>query len=155
MTHRVISSLSWARPCDRPKSIPRARAGKGTKGLGIRFERSVSTVLGPKAKHGQWFEFWDRNGRGFCQPDIIFLSGGNVYIVEVKLTNIEKAQAQLTELYIPVVSKALESPARGIIVTKYVTRVTDATLIANTLTEAIARTQLVIPVLHYIGIGPI
>lgn len=115
----------------------------------------MSAVLGPMAHHGQWFEFWDKNGRGYCQPDIVFRSKGNIYIIEVKLTDIDQAERQLIELYIPVVSKALGETARGIIVTKYLTNIKDLSLIADSLEKAIEKTQRVIPVLHYIGKGPI
>lgn len=155
-SHRVIEGLAWARPLPaRPSVIPGAKRLRGTKALGIRFEKTVSKALGPLAHHGQWFEFWDKNGRGFCQPDIVFSCQGNVYVLEVKLTDIEKASAQLTELYLPVVSMALGTPARGIIVTKYLTRTTPKNLIADCLKSAIAQTQKTIPILHYIGTGPI
>jgi hypothetical protein len=128
---------------------------RGTKAKGLKFERDIAKLLGPLAHHGQWFEFWDANGRGYCQPDIVFQTGGNIYILEVKLTNILEAMEQLYGLYIPVVSKALGQTARGIIVARHLIQVGDMNRVVDSLAGAVEKTQEVIPILHYIGKGPI
>lgn len=113
----------------------------------------MGKALGPGWIAGQWFEYCDRNGRGFCQPDFIQLSHQGVLILECKLTDTPEALTQLTELYYPVVSEALGMAVRGIVVVKNLTNLSDRARVCGSLAEALARPG--IPLLHWLGRGPI
>lgn len=104
---RSISGLEWARLAAKPPH--RAPRGlKGAKARGLAFEKQLLEALGPKAQGGVWFEFCDRNGRGFCQPDIMLKLGHQtVLILEVKYTWTPEGHQQLENLYRPVVREVL------------------------------------------------
>lgn len=156
MSYRVVRGLVRARVCDRPAGIPYTQA-RGAKAAGLRYERDLARgIIG--AKHGQWFEYWDAKGLGHCQPDIIIRLPWGVLILEAKYTWTEEGHGQVERLYAPVVSKALELPAVGMVVCKVLTTGTPRNLVHSTMTEAVAsalagrRT-----VLHWLGanLGPL
>ena len=115
---RVISDLKWAHPLDsRPPCIPTSRP-RGAKAAGLRFERELAKHL-PSALHGQWFEFEDQNGHGYCQTDLIYsLLPAYLAVLEVKYTLVPGAHSKLLNLYLPVVSAALSRPAVGVVCVK-------------------------------------
>lgn len=154
--HRRISGLLWAKPCERPKCIPRSRP-RGVKGLGLSYERALAKALGAKAHHGPWFEFQDANGHGWCQPDFLLEIAGGLLILEVKLSLRLEAQAQIEELYQPVVELALARRAKGVLVTKYLKPETPMDRVVETLSAAQVAllAQGSMPILHWIGRGPL
>lgn len=106
MSHRIVRGLLWARACEKPTFIPVARS-RGAKAQGRRYERLVAKALGPSAQHGQWFEFADSNGLGWCQPDLLLQFNNFVAILECKNTWTNEGHSQGQMLYKPVVEKAL------------------------------------------------
>lgn len=64
--------------------------------------------------HGQWLEYWDDNGHGWAQPDIIVESEDRVLVCECKLTQTEFAFHQLSLLYLPLLRTIYERPLFGV-----------------------------------------
>ena len=119
MTFRTISHLQRACICSAPPNIPQARL-KGKKAAGLRYERQLAKVL-PSAIHGQWFQFFDANGPGFCQPDFCLVPSkqdNTIIVLEAKYTWCPEAHDQLWDLYVPVVQKSFQMPTFGAVVCK-------------------------------------
>lgn len=131
---RQIDALAWARPCQRPIGIPVGRP-RGAKLAGIRYERSLANAL-PAAKHGQWFEFEDWNGRGFCQPDLLLGCDGICWVLEVKYSWTIDGHRQLEGLYLPVVARAIDRPVHGLVVCRRLTEGMKGVRVARSLDEA-------------------
>ncbi len=117
MAFRTISGLKWAAKCERPSCIPLTRPGRGAKGQGVRYERALAWAV-PVAVHGQWFEFEDSNGLGYCQTDLLMLRGSKAVCLEAKYTWTPVGHWQLERLYRPVVEEALGRDFVGIQVCK-------------------------------------
>src|SRR5215831_6183084 len=100
----------------RPDCIPMSKP-KGAKAAGLRFERALHKAL-PGSLHGQWFEFEDQDGFGYCQTDLIFPLGGIYVVIEAKYTLVPGAHSKLSSLYIPVVSQAFGCEACGVVIVK-------------------------------------
>lgn len=114
---RIVHGLKWAKALEkRPACIPQGRP-RGAKAAGLRYERSLAKAL-PVAKHGQWFEFEDEHGRGYCQVDLMLQLLSGILILEAKYTWTAEGHLQLEQLYIPVVSAAWGLPTRGLVVCK-------------------------------------
>ena len=120
--HRRIEGLKRAIPLsDRPSCIPLSKL-RGAKAAGLRFERALHKSLKGSIL-GQWFEFEDALGHGYCQTDLLFSlpvrpKGGLVVVVECKYTLVPGAHSKLSSLYIPIVEKALGCRAAGVVVVK-------------------------------------
>lgn len=155
MSHRKVSEVEWARRCERPKCIPRARV-RGTAAKGLAYERALSRVLVralPDVKYGQWYEYKADGSCGYCQPDFVYGEVLATYVFECKLTNVEEATEQLLDLYFPVLRRAHSRPVRGIIVTRSVHRVPGLAFVTSSLSEAMKVSETRVPVLHWIGRG--
>jgi hypothetical protein len=114
---RAITELVWSRALEgRPTCIPHARP-RGAKAQGLRYERALARAL-PAAKHGQWFEYQDKNGHGYCQVDLMLQLLSGILILEAKYTWCPEGHAQIENLYIPVVSAAWGLPVAGLVVCK-------------------------------------
>jgi len=151
--HRVVSGLISARACERPSSIPVGRP-RGAKALGVRYEKALARSL-PGATHGQWWEFWDANGRGFCQTDLILEVGKVLVVLEVKYTWTPVGHSQLELLYLPVLRKATGREVIGLVVCKkLVPEVVDQATVCGTLAEAIEVSRSMRSVLHSIDPKP-
>lgn len=85
--------------------------------MGLRYERVLAKAL-PMAKHGQWFEFEDKYGRGFCQVDLMLEMPRGILILEAKYTWVPEGHCQIEGLYSPVVEMALGKPCKGMVVCK-------------------------------------
>lgn len=112
---REVRGLRWARACARPGCIPVGRP-RGVKAKGLVYERQVAGAV-PGAIHGQWYEFEDANGPGWCQVDLMFPHPGGLpafVLLECKLTWTPEAFRQLRGLYIPVVEAASGHHALGL-----------------------------------------
>lgn len=152
--HRRISAvLRTAQPCERPDCIPFGRP-RGVKRLGIAYERAIARVL-PHARKGQWFYFEDFYGPGYCQTDFLLFTPTAIYVLEAKLTDTPAAQAQLRELYLPVVARAYNTPAFGIVVVKNLLPETARGAICDSLGVAQIMCKNTIPTLHWLGRGSI
>lgn len=147
---RVIQGLIWAKGVPRPASIPVSR-GRGVKALGRAYERKVAKAL-PDAKHGQWFQFLDVNGLGHCQTDLILLTDP-IWVLEVKLTDVDGAREQLEKLYFPVVSHVFKRAVRGAVVVKHLSGASRGGKIVENFDQATALPG--IPIIHWRGIGPL
>lgn len=158
--HRTIVGLEWAEPlARRPACIPESRP-KGVKALGLRYERKaaaeINRALRGSLVRGQWFEFVDANGHGYCQCDGLYYDPqSDSYVVfEFKLTEVDEARSQLKNLYLPVVAWAWPqfAPPRGIVVARHLTRETNVNLVYDSLWWVMAEPPaLGIPTLHWIG----
>lgn len=149
MAHRRIRGLVWARSCDRPKNLPWVQS-RGAKAAGLRYERTLARGI-YRAAHGQWWEFEDKAGRGFCQTDVLVELSGGVLILEAKYTWTEEGHRQIEDLYLPVVSKALGLPCIGAVVCKILTPEVPKSSIVGSLDEAIHLAQRSRTVLHWLG----
>jgi hypothetical protein len=154
MPHRRVVGLVFAEQCPRPKSIPVNSKPRGVKAKGLSFERAAAKAL-PGAKHGLWFMYTDANGRGYCSPDLLLETPKAVFVFECKLSNVDEARSQLSELYLPVVGLALAKPAFGIVLVKAVTREKSVSLITDSVSKACLLAQSCIPTLHWLGRGPL
>jgi hypothetical protein len=157
--HRVVEGLRWARPCARPACIPHGRP-RGVKALGVSYERRVGAAvvarLGPASvRSGQWFEFEDANGHGWCQVDVLARLGDLVAVLECKLADVAGAQGQLRELYLPVVALATRRPVVGVVVVRHLERGAQVPRVCTSLREALTCAAGAPSVLHWIGKGQI
>jgi hypothetical protein len=121
--------------------------------LGLKYEKDFGDVIAKLAPgrvlHGQWFHFVDANGPGYCQPDHIVVLPDEVVIFECKLTECEQGRSQLRELYFPVVERWAYRPARGIVVTRHLTKETELDLVTDDLGLALQLRAGVIATLHW------
>lgn len=153
MSHRCVSGLLWAQARERgPWGPGRAR---GAKAHGLRYERALAKAL-PGALHGQWFEFADRNGRGWCQPDLIRNLGDALLVLEAKFTWVPDGQRQIDQLYRPVVERAWGLPVLGVVVCKVLAPGATDVAVTGDLAVATALARQHRPVvLHWLGSGPL
>ena len=156
MSRQIAGEVTFAAPCLRPVFIPGQRAGKGSKGAGIRFERSLAKAL-KHAIHGQWFHFIDANGPGWCQPDLIICGKKRTIVLECKLTFTRDAHDQLEGLYRPILTKAYGTEVVGVVVCKNLTPYMPGEVIVDSLEEAISASfeGAKAPVLQWLGRGPV
>ncbi len=148
---RQISGLLWAKPCAKPSCIPKSRP-RGKKAAGLRYERQLAEAV--RGVHGQWFEFEDSRGHGWCQPDIFFESAGVIFVLEAKYTWTEAGFKQIERLYKPILAMSLRRPVFGLVVCKVLVPEMHGSVVCRTLpeaTEAAAAGRKV--VLHWIGTG--
>ena len=113
MTHRTIEGLIWARQAEEKPAFVRKSRARGAKALGLRYESALAKRI-PGAKHGQWYQFQDKNGLGWCQPDFVaFILEDSTYLVlECKHTWTAEGHSQLEKLYLPVL-KMVDSTSAG------------------------------------------
>lgn len=64
----------------------------------------LAKELGYEPRANQWIIFIDRNGRGFAQPDLIWVNPHRIVLFEFKLTQSDPARGQCLELYVPLLS---------------------------------------------------
>lgn len=131
---RVVRGLRYAAKSDPP---PAHRPGKprGAKAHGVRYERELAKAL-PDGAHGQWFQFVDENGHGWCQPDLLLEFPRHVVILEAKYTWTWEGHMQVDRLYVPVVSRAMGKPAFGLVVCRALIEDMGDVLIQSHLGEA-------------------
>jgi len=115
---RIIQNLQWAKKLDRrPDCLPPVKHLRGSRRVGLKFEADLTRNL-PGAIHGQWFQYCDSVGTGFCQPDILlFHLNGTIAVLECKLSQQDSAFQQL-QSYKMVVGRAFQRKVIGIQVTK-------------------------------------
>lgn len=122
--HRVIDDLRvCALLSARPKFIPRP-GGKGSKALGRTYQNKVGKFIRrkfPDLVTGQWFEYVDANGRGWCETDHYLVFEDQVILFECKLTQTHVAFLQMDELYKPILRKIYGKPVTGVQVCKHLT----------------------------------
>lgn len=133
---RTINGLISAKASARPPGMPKSRA-RGAKAAGLRYERELAKAL-PQAKHGQWWQFVDRNGPGYCQTDLLLKTELGLFVLEVKYTWTPAGHEQLRKLYKPVVEKALGQPVHLVQVCKRLTTEVPRDSVRLELSEALA-----------------
>lgn len=148
---RAVDGLKWAREAESPWG--KRQRVRGAKAKGLAYERALAKAL-PGATHGQWFEFEDRNGRGYCQPDLILCRG---LLLEAKYTWTIDGHRQIEGLYKPVLEKVYGVGWIGIVVCKVLVAgmprgVKVVGDLAEGVREARAGNQVV---LHWIGMGSV
>lgn len=150
---RSVVDLLWAKSSQNPWPKLK-RHPRGAKGLGLGYELALAKAL-PNASHGLWFEFCDRNGRGFCSPDLIIEGKDEILAIECKLTNYPEAVMQLTNLYRPVLTAVYHRPVRGLVALKYLNPASPKHMICPDLASALRHAPDSCPILHWIGRGPV
>ena len=148
--------LQYAAMCLRPAHIPKSRP-KGAKAAGLRYEKALAAAI-PRAEHGQWFEFWDMNGPGHCQTDLLLVGNKRVLVIECKLTEVQVGRSQLTDLYFPIVRRVWpDKEPLGIVAARHLSKENQLDVVETSLKAAILRAEQdkVIPTLHWIENGPI
>lgn len=155
---RVVDRLQWARPCERPSVLPRRRVNyRNIQAVGLRYEKAVGSAVRDlkwgKVLCGQWFEFCDVHGHGYCQTDVLIVRQFDVIVLECKLTEVLDARIQLKHLYLPVVEKVFDRLARGVVVARHLTRTTETDRVFDNLPAALIAGHCA--TLHWIGRGPI
>lgn len=124
---------------------------RGAKAAGLRYERLLAKAL-PAAKHGQWFEFEDQNGKGLCQVDLMIQLLSGVLILEAKYTWTAEGHAQIEQLYMPVVAAAWGVPTAGLVVCKKLVPGMQGVAVAGDLDTALRHLAVgQRTVLHWLG----
>ena len=155
---RKVDRLLWAKPCDRPDILPKRKVDyRNARAIGVRYEKAVGQAvkdlrLGTTLR-GQWFEFCDANGHGYCQTDVVVVCPEYIIAFECKLTEVEEAREQLEWLYVPVLQRVFRRPIHGIIVARHLTRNTHTEDVCDSVEAALRAPRW--PILHWIGRGPI
>jgi hypothetical protein len=130
---------------------------RNAQAVGIRYEKAVGSAARDlkwgKVLCGQWFEFSDWNGAGYCQTDVLIVRQFDVIVLECKLTEVLDARIQLEDLYLPVVEKVFDRLARGVVVARHLTKTTNTDRVFDNLPAALLAGHC--PILHWIGRGPI
>jgi hypothetical protein len=150
--HRKIEQLVWAAARDAGPWGDVKRRLRGAKRLGIKYEDALANAL-PAARRGQWFEFLDRNGWGWCQTDLLLRVGDSLVVLEAKHTWTLAGHSQIELLYRPILEKCGTLPVLGIVVCKHLIPEMPVR-VARTMDEALAIARRRQPVaLHWIGSG--
>ena len=158
MTFRPISDLISATQLPkRPASIPSPHSTQGKKYIGLAYERGLASAL-PSALHNPWFFYHDANGPHYCSPDFILPANPKCLIIlECKYTWCPEAHDQLSQLYVPVVSLALQIPTFGVVVCRNLRPSMPGCAIFNSfvdLLEASCAFSSGYHVLHWLGLPP-
>ena len=89
---------------------------KGCRAKGKTYERTVARLLARSLDssaelfYNQWIAFTDSTGSHYCQPDLYIVLPSYVLLLEVKLTQTESAEGQMSELYKPVLEALYSRP---------------------------------------------
>lgn len=154
--HRIIDSVREA--VARPEGPWGGRASRprGAKALGVRYEKALAAAL-PDAKRGQWWEFVDSNGPGWCQTDLMVEGERSVLVLEAKYSWVMQGHTQLELLYRPVVELALGKPLLGVVVCKSLRAgmPPDVRVVGDLPSAVELARQRRRVVLHWLGSGPL
>lgn len=149
---RRIEGLMWVHQRANPWLKSRLR---GSRAAGIRFQKAVAKAI-PGARADQWFEFCDRHGLGYCSPDVILPTRDPIFVLECKLTATDAADAQLRDLYLPILAHFTGREARGIVVVRHLRPQVDVSRVRADLRTCLREaTEAYFPILHWLGRGPI
>lgn len=151
MSHRRIVGLEWARQLTaKPKAIPTGRP-RGAKAAGVRYERALARELVPGGfQAGVWFEFRDRGGSGWCQPDLILVGTRSVLVLEAKYTWTRVGHEQIEFLYRPVLERVFDLPVKGVVVCRVLIPETRECCVIGDLASALAVPAGTRSVLHWL-----
>jgi hypothetical protein len=127
-----------------PYGRPRARPGP--KGDGLRYQRALGNALGALARAELWYEFEDRNGTHFCQPDFVIFGHKRVCVLEAKLTFTPEGLRAIKGLYKPVCEHVYGRHTFGFVVCKNLPREVPPDLrICGTFVQAVEYAQEGVP----------
>jgi hypothetical protein len=102
---------------------------------------------------GPWYEFFDANGYGLCQPDFILYYHDEIICIECKLTWKIEAYDQLLQYRI-VLEFDYRRPVRSLLVCKNLTTDSPQDRAYYSLEEALKATgKDRVPIWHYLGRG--
>jgi hypothetical protein len=150
---RRLEHVEWAHECEAP-GWAQAKRSRGTKALGLSYERKLAKVLPAGSLHGQWFIYRADGRVGYCQPDFLLRGKSELAVLEAKLTDVEAAWEQLTHLYAPVLRRCYSKEILRVVVTRSVARVPANAEVVETLTQALTLARIGrLAVLHWIGSG--
>jgi hypothetical protein len=114
----MVEGLEWTMLSEGPP-YGKQRKLKGSRGKGQTYEKKVGRELRDLINEGriegelfsgQWFAFCDAHGPGFAQPDHFIWTESLVLLFECKLTQSDKAEAQLNLLYAPILAEHYQLP---------------------------------------------
>ena len=97
----------------------------------------------------------DANGPGYACMDLVAQHQGIVVAIECKLSYTPEAFVQLERLYFPILRHVYRAPVRGIQLVKHVSRDVPPGLLCDSLEKALRYPPDAIPVLHWLGKGPL
>jgi hypothetical protein len=126
MDFRRAKGLIGANQCAVPALYSKPKGSNSFASAGLTYERRVLRELNfyvlrgyfTEVRKNPWFEFTDTEGSALCSPDGIIFYNDRLIVVEIKLNWTPVAAAKLTELYIPVVTRAFtpEQPVIGLVI---------------------------------------
>lgn len=91
----------------RPPFIPDNKNLTGSRKHGIIYENMLAKYLvklyADGFKHGPWLEYIDVRGRGWNQPDFLFIQDNKLVIGEAKLKWKSRASTKLRNIYTPLI----------------------------------------------------
>ena len=106
---RIIKGLRWAKALECQPPFIHEKKVRGSRKAGLIYERKVANYLEAlypgRVRHGQWFEFEDHRGKGWCQTDVLVMpvEDGPLILIEIKLSHRPAAERKLKAMYLPVV----------------------------------------------------
>lgn len=155
MSVRIISGLKFANTCGVPQHANGVHRPRGAKAHGVRYENLLAKGV-PLARHGQWFQFIDRDGHGTCQTDLLLEFPELVVVLEAKYTWTIMGHVQVERLYKPVVEKAFGKPCVGLVVCKALRDECEmgGAMVVHRLMDALAWCQKKRTVMHWLGEAP-
>ena len=150
---RQLTHVEWAHECEPPSFAKRSRL-RGTKAMGVSYERKLAKVLPRGTVHGQWFVYRADGRVGYCQPDFLLKGRNELAVLEAKLTDVHAAREQLELLYAPVLRACYGRVVLCVAVSRSVAMVPVSVEICETLARALAvAREGNFAVLHWIGTG--
>lgn len=136
-SHRIIKGLEWTVPALKGPWGNKTPPRRGIKGQGHTYEGKLAKKLGVEWLHGQWFQFGDLSGPGWCQPDFLLIQPNFVVLLECKLSWTPIGHLQMSELYEPILIEHFKLPILKIQVCKNLTKQTPWNSITPDLPNAI------------------
>lgn len=146
---RAVEGLRFADRVARPPCIGKSKP-RGAKAHGVRYENSLAKAL-RGARHGQWFQFMDSNGLGYCQTDLLLEFEKCVVVLEAKYTWTPEGHFQVERLYAPVVSKAMGKPTFGLVICRALLDDMPGVMVLAHLSDALLWAQRKRVALHWLG----
>lgn len=123
MHHQILYLGDCARLRSRPKYIPAPKRVRGTKALGLGYEKKVGKTLRQlfgDVHSAVWFSFFDCGVAKCCQIDHFVVLSNQVLLVECKLSEKEVAWSQMRDLYAPILFKIYGQPVTRVQATKFI-----------------------------------
>lgn len=112
-SYHKVKGLRKVELIDESQPVPfgngRAQALTGSRAQGKAYERKIAKLLkaklGASVFYNRWIKYIDQSGIRFCQPDLWVELPNTLLLLECKLTQTSRADGQMRELYVPVLSR--------------------------------------------------